>query len=1386
MNKSAVIIPILLLLMMAGIASATAHATSTLLPAGIGYKIPVNITETYSVTYSSNTTLTKNVTAYNITIDSGVTVTEDGHYMYAYNTFDNKGTIVGGTDTNVAGGAGGATTKNGSAGASVTTSYAGSGGGGGHAGGADGEGGNGGSTQAAGGSGGTWTGSTDTAGGSGSTPSAPSLDSSTALQIFENPTTYLTSAAGGGGGGGNTYSGASGADGVYGVAIGGGTVIAGTIDVDGIAGASATSTQATYGAGGGGGSGGGAIMIIYANSYTAGTYSYSDGSGGSGEPGSTTSGTSGGSGGSGQVIAYQTSSMPTTTLPSGFQQQIIINSTAYPMIKYNGSYANFYITNTDNYTLQPSWIESNDSGKIMVWSKLTQSETLDPSYQLYILVGDKNYLNSSGTEGIGEAPQLSSTYAEYDDGASVFNNYWNFAGTSLPSGWTGVVGTDSTVSANNGLILSNAGNTAIAYIEGGSTPMGIISYGSQSSLGISLSTTQSGGFASVSFLENSYSAFHEGGQSSYIFLDNGGTVTSLANIGGVTGFVYFNFIGETGYQYAWMLQQNDGGIATGSTSNTTLTISSPFYYWVSITNYGASTSSPAQSTTNFIALYTIPPNGVMPTATLGTAVTAVPSLTISPNPSTYGQSVTITASCPNGDTCAIDYPSLGNAIATGISNVSYTYSAYSLGAGSYSSFYADDPTLATNSTGQTLTIDQNSTYTFTLTSCGSQAYPYSCNTIGTISTHNNQLSANLYLNSNLIGSTTTTISNTITNQIGVYNYVFNTSGNTNYTSKSASAQYIQYVPLYLNNVSATGLVLTKTINSSAISSSYSWDTYYPIKLYTQSPSPNINYTLIQTIGSATSTVSSNAKNISYIPSPNQASGDYTYKVIEKQLNNSLNITLSVSTNINMTDIPSAINFSSPIQYYPILAHNPTWTAKPTSWSIIVSGEPISNQQTANTSAGAVFSSPNTTVDFANSIELIYPFTSFHLNLTNNPQMQKTLTLDPFKTIASTTTPSAPYTRIINNITGYSESTGTPRTVNFSIVSSYSINNYIFSNSTAATGNTIKLYIPESDYINPTITQVSPSIVGTDTGINATFYSAVNSFCSTNINSTPKNYDIYTVNSNGSLYTFTVYRGYSQTLTGTYVDVYGGIDKASAKFMQSFKINSNPFSLPLINGYPYAFKFVTCTPSTLYQTNYSVWGNPITIYMPVNNSVPSYPVPNISASCKTEPLTTSTSNQIEIVCSGTDYNKLAKSWNIKVYNITSPLSSTLVADKTINGTSFNYTFSPGSNSSQYNVRVVAYTGLPPDYTITVLSFFNAVPFKIIPSVASDSWIALLMILSGLAIGTKSPAVSVIFEVLVLFLLPTLGIAPVPISIIYGLITLAAIGAFVAAKRYMYGS
>jgi len=169
------------------------------------------------------------------------------------------------------------------------------------------------------------------------------------------------------------------------------------------------------------------------------------------------------------IVAYVpitlTNSQSSAT-PSPFQQMIQINESNYAnYIAYNGNIANFEFF-TQSGSVMPAWIESNNSGRLTVWINLPNGIPASSSLTIYLGFASKttNLLSSSGTSGIGEAPQLSSTYAQYDDGASVFNNYWNFAGTSLPSGLTETVlsnpsGASGSYSVNNGVTISNTNGT---------------------------------------------------------------------------------------------------------------------------------------------------------------------------------------------------------------------------------------------------------------------------------------------------------------------------------------------------------------------------------------------------------------------------------------------------------------------------------------------------------------------------------------------------------------------------------------------------------------------------------------------------------------------------------------------------------------------------------------------------------------------------------------------------------------------------------------------------------------------------------------------------------------------------------------------------------------
>jgi hypothetical protein len=115
-------------------------------------------------------------------------------------------------------------------------------------------------------------------------------------------------------------------------------------------------------------------------------------------------------------------------------------------------------TDSDGQTALPSWIEGGiNTSSTPVWVKLSVKAGSVKTIYAY-------YGNPSVTfDGVtaGEAPQLSPAYAQYDNGASVFDFYDNFEGTALdPTKWVVGVGTaGGTITVNNGLTSVSKGAT---------------------------------------------------------------------------------------------------------------------------------------------------------------------------------------------------------------------------------------------------------------------------------------------------------------------------------------------------------------------------------------------------------------------------------------------------------------------------------------------------------------------------------------------------------------------------------------------------------------------------------------------------------------------------------------------------------------------------------------------------------------------------------------------------------------------------------------------------------------------------------------------------------------------------------------------------------------
>jgi hypothetical protein len=253
----------------------------------------------------------------------------------------------------------------------------------------------------------------------------------------------------------------------------------------------------------------------------------------------------------------------------------------------------------------PAWLESINNGTATIWIKMPVSIPANSSITLNLY--SNSGLNFDGVYW-GEAPQLSPTYAEYDNGASVFTNYADFSGAALPSGWTAVSGTSGTdYVINNGLQLK----TTTARIQGSSVTQNFILEGYFQFISNALNGWDFGVYSSSS---SAYGLHPDSGNTG-----NNWTTTWYYNNGYTKISSSGNTIGN-GYYFIFQLINNARNIITNfdSASYTTL-------YTASFTNSlnGAPITLGKRFDNNFagqtlniifnwLRIRAYPPNGVMP------------------------------------------------------------------------------------------------------------------------------------------------------------------------------------------------------------------------------------------------------------------------------------------------------------------------------------------------------------------------------------------------------------------------------------------------------------------------------------------------------------------------------------------------------------------------------------------------------------------------------------------------------------------------------------------------------------------------------------------------------------------------------------------------------
>ncbi|MDE1865401.1 MAG: hypothetical protein KGH94_02045 [Candidatus Micrarchaeota archaeon] len=141
---------------------------------------------------------------------------------------------------------------------------------------------------------------------------------------------------------------------------------------------------------------------------------------------------------------------------NSFQQQIFFNpqNTLYLSNEANDlGNIRFYQGTQELYSWCESGCNTISSTNAIFWVLLPSGIPASNS-----VIVNMTFLSSNVEyDGIyaGEAPQLSGTYGQYDNGNKIFNLYQNFYGTSVPAGWGAYGG--STVTVNNGVSISGGG-----------------------------------------------------------------------------------------------------------------------------------------------------------------------------------------------------------------------------------------------------------------------------------------------------------------------------------------------------------------------------------------------------------------------------------------------------------------------------------------------------------------------------------------------------------------------------------------------------------------------------------------------------------------------------------------------------------------------------------------------------------------------------------------------------------------------------------------------------------------------------------------------------------------------------------------------------------------
>jgi hypothetical protein len=367
--------------------------------------------------------------------------------------------------------------------------------------------------------------------------------------------------------------------------------------------------------------------------------------------------------------------------PSGFQQQLVVNSLAYSP-RINAGWSNVEFTSgasaAGGGTPLYAWVESNataSSANTVVWVRLNNAIAASGGTQTIYMNFMPSNVMASNTAYTGEAPNISSAYGRYDNGALVFSDYGDFAGNALSPAFYTAAASGGTVTVNNGITLysgtsSTSGYAELAYTTILTVPYNVIEtrmdlYGSSGGNRNRVMDSFTMGWADRGFFSGDYYA---GGYGAAVPLPSANTIYNLLD--------QWTFTSTTALTWTTY--------AGGALSHTASTTYSPttgnvLYY----PDYDS--SGPSVYNIQWTRVRHYPPSGVMPSATFfGATQGFPPAYSFSASAGTGGTVACKYASNGIGTSCANSYP-LGTVVTVNaVPNSGNVFSGWAgTGAGSY-------------------------------------------------------------------------------------------------------------------------------------------------------------------------------------------------------------------------------------------------------------------------------------------------------------------------------------------------------------------------------------------------------------------------------------------------------------------------------------------------------------------------------------------------------------------------------------------------------------------------------------------------------------------------------------------------------------------------------